>query len=397
MTPDISGGQPAPQTVQNAGNEAPPQRAETTEGQGRESEVSTQKSEARGLMDLLDIPADLQAQIGGQSTEGQAAETAAPTPKTEEGETTPAEQEPEEEPDETDTDAEEKVEPEKPEDKGQPDKRQKRINRLTRQKKELEDRLDSVAAENHQFREYFGKLQQGIIRGQNAVPVGTGRLAHVMDEQQLGQEVAQAQGVIEWCEANADGVTTGEGDNQKFVEPNEIAQWRRAAEKVVLNAPERRDQIRGFTQARAGFDQTAHQIWPELFDRSSKEHQEASALLATFPQIALLPQASLAVGLVLEGIKSVQARQAKNGNAADTAAATRRDISPRVFEPRVPLSPSTANPPSRPAAAGPQKKLKEAMTSLAADPDGGADSIARAFSALGEMGGRRDSRRPVKV
>ena len=395
MPPDTTGG-PATQTDTNAG-------AQSSESQSQQQAEPAAKS----IMDFLDIPADVQSKIAPaaeQKPEVSSQQSQAEAPSIDAASQPKTETEEEEEAgtheageEETGTDQEQEHEQEQPEDKGKIDKRQKRINRLTRQKAQLEEQLDAVAAQNQQFREYFGKLQQAQARQQNGVPIGTGRLAHVMDEQQLGQEVATAQGVIEWCDANPDGVTTGEGENQKFVEPTEIAKWRREAEKVVLNAPERREQIRAYTQIRGQSDQFAYQNWPELFDRSSKEHQVAAQILGELPALAQDPRAATILGVYLEGLRSFQARQktnGENGQAANTAA--RRDISPRAFDHRVPLSPHTANPPSRDVKPSATKKLNEAKAGLVADPDGSASSLARVFQAMDEVN-PRTARRLVRT
>src|SRR5205814_3767697 len=98
----------------------------------------------------------------------------------------------------------------------------------------------------------------------------------VATEAQLNTEVSRAKALREWCDANAEGVTVGEGDKQEFYDPNKIAAFRREADKILTDAPERRDQIRNFAQARQVYDQTAYTVMPKLFDRAAEEHHLAA-------------------------------------------------------------------------------------------------------------------------
>jgi hypothetical protein len=318
---------------------------ETTKGeeQGAEGKGQIQIPNDKAVMDHLGIPPELQAQIAP------AAETAATTPAEEQGEQR------EEQGAETETDEDEEEEQEQEQEEkseGQrPDKRDKRINRLTRQKHELTEQLDTAVSELEKLRE---ERQSQTAATEQSIPIGRGRLSHIATERELGQEIAKAEAVIEWCDANTEGATTGEGDKEKFISPEEVTKWRREAEKIVLIAPNRRDEIRTFNSTRTHFDGLAQQAWPELFDKGTKEYQLASSILNEFPTIKTSPQAKYAVGLVIEGMRALQGRAqgAEGKGQRQNGEKTRRDISPRAFEPRVPIAPHTANPPSRPADAG---------------------------------------------
>jgi hypothetical protein len=138
-------------------------------------------------------------------------------------------------------------------------------------------------------------------------------------------------------------------------------------------------------------------VWPELFDKSTPEHQAAAQLLQQYPNIRSSPQANYAAGLVIEGVRSLMARlQAANGQ--QPAKAT-RDIDPRVFStPRIPIAPNSPEPPSREAKPSSQKILNQAMNKLANDPDGSSDSLAAAFAALDATKRTRvNSRSPVRA
>jgi phage host-nuclease inhibitor protein Gam len=375
------------QTGQIASTPAPERDQPTTVTQNDDQQL-------KGLMEHLDIPPELQSRIAA-STQAEPLPSTTPAPETEPP--TPPTEEPVEKRDDGEDDEEEIAEePATPEDQQKVDKRQKRINRLTRQKAQLETQLDSAVSELEQYRQALAQQRPG--QTPQPVPSANQRLAHISDEVSLNQEIAKATSVIEWCDANADGLTTeGQDGTEKYHAPEQIAKWRREAEKVVLDAPQRRDEIRTFGVARNQYDQIAQQVWPELFDKSTAEHQAAAQLLAQYPAIRGTPQANYAAGLVIEGVRSLMARlQQANGQQPAKA---HRDIDERAFTtPRVPIAPHSPEPPSREAKPSSQRQLNQAMDKLANDPDGSSESLAEAFNALDAMKRTRsDSRSAVKV
>jgi hypothetical protein len=391
MPANVAG--PAPQAVDDASKigaeEKPAAKAEPRQDT---AEIS------KGIAAHLDIPDDVLKQIAPKVVEEPKAqaETSPKAPETpEQSEEEKPEKEvappPKQSPDtEEETDEEEEGEDEaeheeeKPAAEQKPDKRQKRINRLTRKNSELEMQLDTVFNENKTLKEQLeGKAAP-------AVPSSTG-LSHIATERQLNQEVAQAEAIIDWCDQNAEGVRVQEDGGEKFIDSQEVAKWKRKAEKVTRLAPLRLKELESHTQTQTYFDGLAKQAWPELFDKRSKEYQLAQSILSEFPSVKTSPQANWAVGLVVEGMKSLQGRTQKGQQPAATQP-KHRDIDERAFAPRVPLAPHTAEPPSREATPSAHKRLKEATSALLADPDGSVGSLAKVFGVLNEArasGGRQ--------
>jgi hypothetical protein len=345
------------------------------------------------LMDFLDIPADVQGQLKPREATPELPgdvpappQQAAPPPPTEEEVQPSRDEEAAEEPDE---EAEET--PPEPAQGETPklDKRQKRINRLTRQKSELQNKLDATYAEQEELRRkltQYESVQQQTAAG--AVPTFN-RLGWITSEQQLATEAAKADAMIEWCDANAEGVTTGSGENEKYYDADTVAYWRREAQKVVMAAPMRREELRQYGDAKNHFDGLVRNAWPDLLDQSSEGYQIAQAVYRQYPQLAGLPQGLYVVGLLIEGAKSVDARAAQNGQVPQRA---HRDIDERAFAPRVPLSPHIANPPTRPVTPSSKQRINEAMDNLVKDTDGSATSVAAAFAA---MDAARPQQRPT--
>jgi hypothetical protein len=378
-----------------------------------DQQTTTQpRGEEKNLADLLGIPPDVQSQIQPKTVEPMAGDLPdrQQKPETEQsGDQETRNGETEDRPggatqpeigkkdeDEDEDDQEHGVtQPTDPNQK--PDKRQKRINRLTRQKAELEEKL---AARDAELRELRQKMTAAAdTNGATAVPSPSGRLANIATEKQLAQEVAKAEQIIDWCDEHADGVTADENGQEKFIAPKEIARWKAEAQKVIISAPNRRDEIRTYHSNRTAYDNIAKQAWPTLFDDSSEDYQVANTIRANHPELKGDPAENYHIGVYIEGLKTlnarIQAAQSRNGNG-NGAQKQHRDIDERVFAPRVPLAPSAPEPPTREVVPSSQKKIDEAKSALLADPDGSVASLAKVFAAMDAGKMRQGGRQPVR-
>src|SRR5262245_27990189 len=220
------------QTEQTASTPAPavPDQPTTTK-----EEQKTAPPPNKGLMDFLDIPAEVQERIAPKAEEP-AAEEKPPEPKP------PAEKPKKPEQPEEDEDEDEEPEEVKPaaQDEQKPDKRQKRINRLTRRLHSTESQLDD-ALKNVQALTI--KLKEKTEEAEKTVVPGKGPLSHISTEQELDQELAQSEATIEFCDANPEGTTVVQNGEEKFISPETIAQWRRDADRKNRNIEHRRVQI----------------------------------------------------------------------------------------------------------------------------------------------------------
>jgi len=337
-------------------------------------------SDRGNLMDFLDIPADVQGQLKPREVAAELPgdvpvppeETESPPPTGEEPsrDEEVVEEEPEEEPEAEPAAA--------PEEQPKLDKRQKRINRLTRQKSELQSKLDAAYAQNQEMLRHLEQIQGKQEQTAAAAPQSVGRLGWIRSEEQLAKEVAQADSIIEWCDENAEGATIGSGEEEKYHDSEQISKWRREAEKLVLHAPIRREELQRFGAAQNYYTGLVQENWPEILDPKTPDHQMAVAILQFYPWLQSTPQAWYAAGLVIEGAKALEARNAGKANGQRQ----HRDIDERAFAPRVPLSPHVANPPTRTATPSSKQRLNEAMSNLVKDPDGSATSVAAAFGAI---------------
>lgn len=390
--PDLQAAQ-GEQSVQSAPT---PQTADTPE---TTTQTVGSESDFKTVADLLDIPPELQDQLAPK------AEEKAEPVEAQKPEETKVEDVKQEE-----TDEEEEAEGEEPEEDKQEeakppriDKRLKRINRLTRQKSELEEKVDSLST---RLTEANDKLQ----RFEKQAPVGTvPKVGPWMPDREtadqygdLSQKKVLAKAKLEWCDKHRDGVTIVENGQEKFVEPNEVASWKLDAQESLMEINPQitiieREAKQTFKQQKQGYDQLAVQFWPELADKSSEESQLAASILQEYPATAASPSANYAVGLLIEGMKSIRAKAQKvNGKSPPAPAPKHRDIDERVFTtPRVPLAPHAPGPPTRESSSSSQKQLDEATKSFMDDPDGGVESLAKVFQARESVGKRPAARTPV--
>lgn len=371
-------------------------------------------SDANAVMDLLDIPPELQDQIAPKAISKEP-ETDVPETETKTEEETPEvegkkkkeEAKPEEESDEDDAEGEEDEEKEEEKPAEQKiDKRQKRINRLTRARSRLEGQVDEISAERDELK---AKLES--FEKKTAAPVATiPQVGPWMPDQEtadtysdLSQKKIAAEARVKWCNAHSDGVNIVENGQQKFMEPDEIASLRSEANMVLMEVnPEikviEREAKQAFKQHKVTFDNAAYEFWPDLADKKTPDYQEAQSIMKEFPTIAATPAGLYYVGLAIEGKRSLEAKLAAKKNGKN-GTKPRRDIDPKVFTtPRVPIAPHTAEPPTRESVPSSSKKITEATNSFMADQDGSAESLARVFQARDEAAEVRPRHNsPVKV
>ena len=318
-------------------------------------------------------------------------------------EETKAEDAKQEEPDEEEEAGEESEEEKQEQPPQKIDKRLKRINRLTRQKSELEEKIDQQSSR-------ISELTDKLTRFEKQAPVGTvPKVGPWMPDREtadqygdLSQKKVLAKAKLEWCEKHRDGVTIVENGQEKFVDPSEVSSWKVDAQESLMEinpqiAIIEREAKQTFKQQKQGYDQLAVQFWPALADKSSEEFQLAQSILKEYPATAASPSANYAVGLLIEGMKSIKEKAEKlNGKSPPAPGPKHRDIDERVFTtPRVPIAPHTPEPPTRESKSSSQKQLDEATNSFMNDPDGGVESLAKVFQAREAAGKRPASRTPV--
>jgi len=182
----------------------------------------------------------------------------------------------------------------------------KRIDKLTRQKKEA---LEKAEALERELNDAKSKLDQAASDRPVAVASSQDPFADVWDEGKLNDEYSKARNLRRWCEDNSDGCEV-EG---KEYSSEDVKQIRRRVEDAMdLHIPNRARFLQNYKQIKP----IAEQLYPWWKDRSSAEYTAAQQVLRQLPQISQMPEYQVLVGDFLEGRKLRLERESSKGKPA---------------------------------------------------------------------------------
>lgn len=178
----------------------------------------------------------------------------------------------------------------------------KRIDKLTRQKKEALEKAESLERELNDART---KLEQNVER---PAPVQSAAdpFADVWETGKLNDEWTKARNLKRWCEDNADGCEV-EGKEYSAEDVKQIK--RRVEDAIDLHIPNRARFLQNYQQIKP----IAETLYPWWKDRSATEYTEAQAVLRQLPQIASLPEYQVLVGDFIAGRKLRLEKEAAKG------------------------------------------------------------------------------------
>jgi hypothetical protein len=256
----------------------------------------------------------------------------------------------ESEPDPTDAQEEESeaVEPEESEDDKSEDKKddedeeeapegeedksvkklEKRIDKLTRRRKEAETAAESLRAENENLKAEVEKRSAIKLE-----PTAEDPLADMDSPEDLEIKVSAAKKVRAWALQNPDGATVTNPDGtERYVDRAEIARYVAQTDSLLTDhAPARREYLR----QREAILPEAKSTYPELFKTGSAEHKVLVDTLKQVPALKRLPGYEMVIGDAMLGM-SVRLERAKlaesKGSDAKKSAppATRKVIAPAI-------------------------------------------------------------------
>ena len=195
----------------------------------------------------------------------------------------------------------------------------KRFGKLTAQKKAL-------AAENQALQEQAQQAQQAPQPASAPAFLSENALSGASDDQQLLQEVENLNSLIEWAEEGMENEAQYDDDGNEYVVKDadktyskaDLKRIRNNARKIIRkDAPARQAWIKERTSS----DQQAIQTFEFLGDPSSDDYamfmQVKNSPLYK-PLVDHLPNSNFAVGLMVKGLRAVQAEQAAAGKPKKT-------------------------------------------------------------------------------
>lgn len=207
--------------------------------------------------------------------------------------------------DDEESDAEEEEQPEEETEKNLSDLEypafKKRVDKLTRQKKELETQLDSLS----------GRLQQLESAGEQGAKPSTANnsndpIANVKTLGDVQEKMDEAKGVWNWGLKMLEGtedtfiVATGKDTEEELNREDVRNIVERAQYTLQTVLPEKAQNI----QQRAAYDQLAEEHYAWLADQESAEYKESQQILAAFPELGKFPDINLSLGDLVEGRKA---------------------------------------------------------------------------------------------
>jgi len=170
----------------------------------------------------------------------------------------------------------------------------KRIDKLTRQKKEA---LEKAEALERELNEAKTKLEQ--VQTERPVPAVSSAqdpFADVWDDGKLNDEWTKARNLKRWCEDNSDGC---EVDGKEYSAEDIKSIKRRVEDALDLHIPNRARFLQNYKQIKP----IAEQLYPWWKDRASTEYTEAQTVLRQLPQLSHLPEYQVLIGDFIAGRK----------------------------------------------------------------------------------------------
>jgi hypothetical protein len=202
---------------------------------------------------------------------------------------------------------------------------QKRIDKLTAQRKGAEEKAAALEVE-------LTDLKAKFVAPPPVAPTPDSPLAGIETRGQLQERVKLVLRAKSWAIQNLDGgnVDLGEGKT-RYLDGSEVKQILANAEEMLSVHLPQRDK---YIDAKSDFDSQALRAYPSLFKAGSVDNQEMNSWLTVFPECRKFPDIALIIGDAIMGRKVRLAKSAQKGNGQTPPLATPQPAA----APRVPKS-----------------------------------------------------------
>jgi hypothetical protein len=303
------------------------------------TETAAAPSEGGSISEILEhLPPEV-AQALGKSKE------TAPAPKAEDSEEVETDGEETEESadgteEATDEEATEEPTDEESEEENKPkslEKLEKRIDKLTRKRKEAETAAEQLRAENESLKAEVEKRSAIKLE-----PTAEDPLADIESADDLDAKVSAAKKVRSWALANPDGATvTGPDGTERYVDRAEMAKYIAQTDALLTDhAPSRREYLR----EREAILPEAKSAYPDLFKAGTQAHKVMVDTLKRVPALKRLPNYEMIVGDALAGMSARMAAATKS-DAAGTPKKSTPAPGAKKIAPAIPKA-TASRPPS---------------------------------------------------
>jgi hypothetical protein len=170
---------------------------------------------------------------------------------------------------------------------------QKRIDKLTRQRRDAEDEVKDLRGEMKELRGQVTDNATPASRTNSDSP-----FEHLTSQEQIDAERQKAKDLRRWCRKNRDGAVINGKNGEVEYDSTQIEDILENAEEALdTHLPEREK----FVEASAYWEPEAVKAYPWIEDRGSNENKLFKQALKAFPQVKALPDYKILLGDMLIG------------------------------------------------------------------------------------------------
>lgn len=217
------------------------------------------------------------------------------------------------------------------------DKIQKRIDKLTAQKKAAAEEAAAVKSQYEEAQKRLQELEAQVNEAARPVlqPTAENPLADVDTQEALEAKLKSAQEVRRWALKNSDGATVKRPDGSEvYLDADQVKDYLIKADDVIVTHGPARQQ---WLAQRQPAVEAAKNLFPDIFKKGTAMHQAFQATVKQAPELLKLPQAEYWVGLALYGEQQLMAKQA--ADQAKTKAAKKVSSAKATAKTPTPVKP----------------------------------------------------------
>ena len=168
---------------------------------------------------------------------------------------------------------------------------QKRIDKLTKQRRDAEADADHLREELTELREEFRSIKEG---NKEPAPTNDNPYSDKSTVRELERAEEEAEDWLEWAEDNPDGGVRGERE----YDLDDVRRIRKAARKALrTHIPKQKEYI----EAARSYDPVAKEVYPFWNKPTSAEHKVAAEFIRSVPGIKQFPDYKIIIGDYLYG------------------------------------------------------------------------------------------------
>tara|TARA_Y100000590_G_scaffold87854_3_gene98584 strand:+ start:815 stop:1738 length:924 start_codon:yes stop_codon:yes gene_type:complete len=191
---------------------------------------------------------------------------------------------------------------------------QKRIDKLTAQKKALAEEKDKAISD---LRQEIDELRASKESPDPKVDDPSNPYRHLQDLETIRREELNAETVLDWCDDHPDGAVVHEDGNEREYSVEDIREIRKRARKALnRQLPEQRKWVEDY----AATEPYVEANFPWWADKATAEYQAARQIMKEFPEVMRFPGYKVSVGDIVEGMKVRMARQEEKAKGRKKAA-----------------------------------------------------------------------------